>query len=76
MILSTASPYKFPHTVLKALGEEGDWTDKEAIDHLAKVTGEEVPSAIGDLWIKNQKPEELISYQDMKKIVEKIGDGE
>lgn len=76
LILSTASPYKFPHTVLKALGEEGDWTDKEAIDHLADLTGKEVPSVIKDLWVKEQKPEELISYQDMKKIVEKIGDGE
>ena len=73
LILSTASPYKFPHTVLEALNCEEALKDKEAIEKLHQLTGQEVPSVISSLWTKSQRPDRVIASKEMGKVVEEIG---
>lgn len=52
VILSTASPYKFPSSILKALGESAN-DEFGAIERLKAITGAELPRGLKD--IKNKK---------------------
>lgn len=50
LVVSTASPYKFPTTVLQALGQgEGKESAIEAVNHLAQWTGTTIPHSIQPL---------------------------
>ena len=49
VILSTASPYKFPRVVNEALGLDADGTDFECMDVLSRETGTTAPAACVDL---------------------------
>lgn len=52
-VLSTASPYKFPSTVLDALGYESTVDDFENLDHLNKIIKTPIPVCLDSL--KNKK---------------------
>ena len=54
VILSTASPYKFPVAVLSALGETPDENEFRVMDQLRQLTGVPVPAPLTGL---EQKPE-------------------
>ena len=49
IILSTASPYKFPVSVLTALGETPDEDEFRVMEQLNERTGVPVPAALADL---------------------------
>ncbi|MGN0651428.1 MAG: threonine synthase [Gemmiger sp.] len=49
VVLSTASPFKFPRDVLKALGEQLPEGDFAAMDALASATGCEAPKSLSAL---------------------------
>ena len=51
LIASTASPYKFPASVLSAVGEscgDGDW--KVLMGKLCQISGIAIPKAVADLY--------------------------
>lgn len=68
VILSTASPFKFPASVLKAIGAEATDDDFENARRLSSLTGVPVPKNIASLESKPIlhkdliDPSELISY--------------
>ncbi len=74
MIISTASPYKFPHTVAKALGLPYDKSEFELIGDISKYTNTKVPYGIKKLEKSNKKTQlktteeikELVSYSAKK----------
>ena len=49
VLLSTASPYKFPRVVNESLGLDASGTDFECMDVLAKATGTTAPAALRGL---------------------------
>ena len=61
MILSTASPYKFASSVLKALGEKSQENEFENIKALCKKTGLAIPSQIKKLKDKKIIHKTIIS---------------
>lgn len=74
LVLSTASPYKFPSSVLKALGEEGTFSDQAAIEKLEDLSKTPCPQVLKSLWDKDLKERPPIQVEDMKAFVEKIGE--
>ena len=55
MVLSTASPFKFPRSVLSALGKAAPENDFEAMQQLEAATGHAAPPA--SLAALRSKPE-------------------
>lgn len=49
LVASTASPYKFPRAVLKALGAENSGSDFDCIDALAEISGVRPPEGLASL---------------------------
>ena len=49
VIASTASPFKFENSVMRALGEPADLPDLELADRLSEKAGVAVPEAVNDL---------------------------
>ena len=74
VIVSTASPYKFPFTVSKALGIESDKSEFEIIKDIAKHTSTIVPFGISKLENSNKQTilktkeeiEKRVLYKDLK----------
>lgn len=69
VIASTASPYKFTKSVLKALGEEVPEDEFEANGKLSAVTGVPVPSPIANLCGKKVRFAEVIDKSAIKDAV-------
>lgn len=70
VIASTASPYKFPDNVLKAvLGEKADLNDFELIKKLSDMTKTEIPAPIKELESKKVRFNNVIDKTEMKKAV-------
>ena len=67
-MLSTASPYKFPASVLEALGEPVSTDAAEQIALMEKISGTKIPAALAGVLEKNVRfkdvvaPEEMMSY--------------
>ena len=65
LIASTASPYKFPASVLGAMREKSDADWKELMEKLHEISGVSVPKAVTDLYdapilhTGNCQPEEM-----------------
>ncbi len=49
IVLSTASPFKFPHAVLEALGETPATDEFDCLEQLAKVSGLPIPKNLAGL---------------------------
>ena len=49
VVLSTASPFKFPRDVLSALGEEVPESDFAAMAALTQATGQQAPGSLQEL---------------------------
>ncbi len=68
LIVSTASPYKFPFTVTKALGLTEKLSEVELIKDISSYTGVEIPFGIKKLMY-SKKPTVLKSKDEIRDIV-------
>lgn len=72
VVLSTASPYKFPAEVLAALGEDADGLDGfAAMDRLAELTGTQPPAPLSSLRDKAARFDEVVTRDAMGEAVER-----
>ncbi len=67
VVLSTASPFKFPRSVLAALGHAAPENDFEAMQALEQATGRTAPASLAGL---RQKPERFDAVIDPSQIAE------
>ena len=65
VVLSTASPYKFPAAVLKAIGETARGDEFDQLDQLNAVTGVPVPKNLAALRTKPERHTEVIDKEKM-----------
>ena len=65
VVLSTASPYKFPHTVLRAMDGEVPQDGFEAMDRLFDLTGVPVPKNLTELRGKRARFSDCIGREEM-----------
>lgn len=69
VIASTASPYKFTKSVLKAIGGNVPEDEFDAIDELNALSGVNVPAAIDGLRNKRIRFNDIIEKADLKNAV-------
>ncbi|WP_281828142.1 MULTISPECIES: threonine synthase [Lactobacillus] len=70
IIVSTASPYKFPETVLSALtGEKVEDQGLKAVTDLHAFLGGEMPSSVKLLFNEKAHAEKVIAIDEMKDII-------
>lgn len=69
VVLSTASPYKFPAAVLGALGEPVAEDEFAVMQHLHELTGVPVPEALASLREKPVRHSEVIGRDEMLQYV-------
>lgn len=72
VILSTANPYKFPDSVLEALGHKANEGGFENIMSLEIETGTKAPESIRDLKDAKTLHNESVKAEDMVKALEKV----
>lgn len=65
VVLSTASPYKFPAAVLSALGEDADGDEFEIMRRLNALTGVPIPPALAALPTQKQRHFDEIDREEM-----------
>ena len=71
VLLSTASPYKFPRVVNEALGFDATGTDFECMDVLAHETGTTAPAALRGLETADVRFKDVVAIDGMEDYVEK-----
>ena len=71
VLLSTASPYKFPAAVLAALGAPAPEDEFSQMDALARLTGVPVPAALASLRGKNELHGDLVDVDGVIPYIEK-----
>ena len=69
VVLSTASPYKFPVAVLTAIGGDTSGTEFEQMDRLSEITGVPVPKNLAGLLGKEEKHTGVIEKDAMLEYV-------
>ena len=69
VVLSTASPYKFPCAVLKALGIESEKDEFERMNLLHEITGVNIPKNLATLKGKQQRFDDVIENNGIKDYV-------
>ena len=67
VVLSTASPFKFPRSVLAALGSAAPENDFDAMHRLEELTGHSAPQSLAEL---DQKPERFSTAIDPEQIAQ------
>lgn len=73
IILSTASPYKFPRVVLNAIGQKtAAKSDFELIDQLSQVAQTSIPANVTTLKTAEIRHRDQISIKEMKDYVQRI----
>ena len=65
VVLSTASPYKFPVAVLNAIGGDTSGTEFEQMDRLSEISGVPVPQNLAGLLGKEEKHTGVIEKDAM-----------
>ncbi len=65
VIASTASPYKFANSVLKALGEDVPDDKFKTLDKLSKLTATDIPAPIASLKTAKVRFKDVYSKDDM-----------
>ena len=65
VVLSTASPYKFPVAVLTAIGGDTSGTEFEQMDRLSEITNVPVPENLANLLGKEEKHTGVIEKDAM-----------
>ena len=69
VVLSTASPYKFPRTVLEAIGETPGEDDFALMDELYKASGVPVPENLAALRDKPVRFSEVLGRDELYDVV-------
>lgn len=73
VIASTASPYKFSHSVLEAIkGDLGDLDEFAVIDQLAEVSGVKIPAAVEEIRTAQVRHRRECDWADMEQTVAEI----
>ena len=70
VILSTASPYKFPTAVLEALGEDTNMDEFAQMDRLQTISGVPIPRNLATLQGRPERHTTVIEKTEMKAFVE------
>ena len=65
VVLSTASPYKFPAAVLEGIGESAKGDEFDVMEQLHKVTGVPVPKNLADLRSRAVRHRDVIDRGEM-----------
>ena len=65
VVLSTASPYKFPAAVLSAIGGDTSGTEFAQMDRLSAITGVPIPKNLANLQGKEEKHTGVIDKDQM-----------
>ena len=65
VVLSTASPYKFPQAVLEAIGELPDGNEFALMEQMHQVSGVPVPANLAGLREKPERHSGIIDRDDM-----------
>ena len=65
VVLSTASPYKFPAAVLSALEENGETDEFEKMNRLNVLTGVQIPANLASVRYKKDLHTDVISKEEM-----------
>ena len=71
VVLSTASPYKFPTAVLEALDESTDMDEFAQMKHLQSVSGVTIPKNLATLQGKPERHTAVIDKENMLCFVQK-----
>ena len=69
VVLSTASPYKFPAAVLEAIGGDMSGTEFDQMERLQRLTGVAIPENLATLKGKEERHTGVIEKQDMLEFV-------
>ena len=69
VVLSTASPYKFPVAVLTAIGGDTSGTEFEQMERLSAMTGVAIPKNLSGLQGKQEKHTGVIEKETMLEYV-------
>ncbi len=72
VVLSTASPYKFPAAVLSAIGGDGSGDEFAQMERLQEMTGVTIPKNLAGLRQKSEKHTGVINKDDMLEYVLKL----
>lgn len=70
VIVSTASPYKFPKVVVAAITGQSDLSDFEALVELESLSGVAIPKAVANLQTATVRHELVIPTKAMQEAVE------
>ncbi len=65
VILATASPYKFPSAVLKALGNYSEADEFEQMEKLHRITGIKIPSNLSSLKSEKEIHRDVIEKENL-----------
>ncbi len=68
VVLSTASPFKFPRSVLAALGQEAPENDFEAMQALEQATGRTAPASLAALRQKAERFNTVIDPAEIAQV--------
>lgn len=71
VVLSTASPYKFPETVLSAITDKPVEPGLAAVNQLNALLGDKLPAGVKSLFDLNERDEVVIEPDQMKQFIEK-----
>ena len=68
VVLSTASPFKFPRSVLEALGQTAPVNDFEAMQQLEEITGRTAPASLSALRRKAERFNTVIDPEQIAQV--------
>lgn len=71
VILSTASPYKFPTAVLRALGYESSLSEFDQMKYLNSITSIKIPKNLANLESKKERFSDVIENNEISSYVTK-----
>jgi threonine synthase len=71
VVVSTASPFKFPGSVLKALDINHSGNELENLTKLSEISGLDIPSSLASLKKEDVRFKEILDIDDMRKSVMK-----
>ena len=74
VVLSTASPYKFPAAVLQAIGGDASGDEFALMEHLEDVSGVKIPKNLANLREKPERHLDVIDKNEMLGFVLALGE--
>ena len=69
VVLSTASPYKFPAAVLSAIGGDESGDEFDQMERLSEITGVPIPKNLATLRGKEERHTGVIDKEEMLEFV-------